>query len=299
MMTAIPPISKNTLTNLVPPAPLNNRFEVLPKDILASTAKWESFWKVARVVSLVGCTAIALTAGAFITVWNPEIIFYFSIGCAVSVSSLYSIMSYFDEKIASCQQDIDKYERIKTIYDQLVKNKPKDLVKNFCRSGITRSNVSHFSAIDGGFKKLAAGLAYLHYTNQQSIMLSEQMEKHRQIASTQKEPSQRRAYAYRAAALDQASYLSRIHAAYDLALLKNPFYQKKLEDLGSIQEREPQNMLIDRLYANSQDVFYFHNPKKAPLTFQELANSLQSILDSPKGEKSGAIHKISRQLLTA
>ncbi len=291
--------STRTLTSSFTAPTLNQRFEVLPRDLLKSNENWATFWKVARVVNVIASTAIIAAAAATVLLWRPDMLLHFSVGSVVTIPYLFSVNNFIEEKIETCKQNVNKYQRIAKIYDQLIKKDGDALRKSFRKCGIRRGDIHNFLRIQGGFKKLIPGLAHLKYTNQMSVALNKEMENCRKLASKQKNPIQKRNYALKAATYDQSSYLSRIHAAYDLALLKNPFLKKTLADLGSIQEREPQNMLIDRLYANSQEVFYFNDPKKKPITFKDLASSLISLLKNPAREEDDALDSICNKLLTA
>jgi hypothetical protein len=282
--------SKIVSTTQETPPLFHSRFTTSPKDLLALNKRYESLWATARTIALLGSFALVIAGGAFITAWNPETIFYFSIGASVGLSSVGSIISYIDDKITSYHLQVEKYTRISAIYENIIKKGQWGLEHSMHHYDIPYKTMNDYKKQDPKLHQFAKGLAYLLYTNETSLELQKQHLKFKDLAHKETQPGKKRSYAYSAARCELASYISRIHAAYDLALLKNPFFSKSLDELGLVKEVEPQNLWIDRTYGNVQEMFYFNNSKKPPITYSNLTSSLNQLVYNSEG---GAIRELS------
>lgn len=279
--------------------PLNQRFTVAPQDLLTSNNRWSNFWSVAKVVSLVALATISVAVIAATTVWSPENIFFVAVVFTTALQFAGSMTSFFNEKIQHCDQQAAKYKRITEIYDDLIKKSPAQLEQLFNKNGVHRFEINQLAKVNGGLKTLASGLAHLMYTNETTAELMKQTKEHSKLARSETDLSVKRSYAYRAFLYDQAAIISRIHAAYDHGLLMQPFSQKQLSDIGSVQERELQTICLDQLYGGEDAIFRFHDKKHKPLEGALLSKSMQEVAKNPHGGATTALREISRKLFAA
>jgi hypothetical protein len=278
------------------PLVLNERFTIAPKDLHESNAYWAQVWSVAKVASTLAILALGIGTIAATAIWSAENILVVSLGLSLALPMAFSLASVTEEKSTTYQLQAEKYAEIEKIYDKLIKKSPGDLERTFRIYGISRDAVKKFSQVHGGFKTLANGLAYLQYLNNLSITCHEQLKKLAKLAETETDLGKKREYAYGAFSSDQSRLTLRIKAAYAYGLLQRPFCQKSLEQLGDIQNPDVQNALLDRVYGKSEPLFYFRNEKRAPIHRAELIDSIQALVNDPKGGDAHLLKRISNRL---
>ncbi|MBS3903692.1 MAG: hypothetical protein KGZ39_00005 [Simkania sp.] len=277
---------------------LNQRFTIAPIDLYQSNTRWTTIWTVAKTVSVAAFITIGVLAFVFTSAWNPENIFFLTVGISVGIELTSKLCSYFDKKISHCKQEASKCKCIAEIYDKLIKQSPTQLKRTFNKHGIYQ-----FHKMNDNLITLSKGLAYYLYTNETTIELHKEMKNHIKLAQRSECIADKRYYSHNAFLYDQAAIISRVHAAYDFALLQHPFLKKSLSDIGSIEDRDLHAVCLDKFYGGDDSLFCFHRSKEsrskiAPLTCNQLSRSVREIVKNPEGGP-GSLRELSKRLFAA
>lgn len=252
---------------------LNQRFSCQPAETLARHERAQMLWTAAKIATLTIFLAGSIAGAIALSMINPSALIIFALGFATGMQVVSELTSWFDRKIAYHGEQKDQYKRITEIYQELADKTEWDLERSLSREGVSTWEIQDFDRIEGGLKTIAIALAHLIYRNETTETLRNAAQEAQEKLDREKEPQFKRIFAREAFLYTQAAAISRLHAAYDLHVLLNPFCQKKLSDFGALADRRIEDVLLDRAYAKEDQMFFFPDPSKTPLTFDELNDS--------------------------
>jgi len=261
-------------------SPLNKRFTCSPAETLASHQRYKMLWTAAKVTAISLFLIGAIGGAIALSILNPGALFFFAVGFATGIQVLAMLTSWFDKKISYHANETERYTRITQIFEDLMSKDDYDLDWEFRSNDASSWSIQGFDNVEGGLKTLTSGLAHLIYSNESTESLNRAMVQLRNRLDEETDPEKTRSAARKVFCYEQAAVLSRLHAAYDLHLLLNPFSHQQLSDIGTIVDRNIEEVLLDRYFTKENNMFCFKDASKDPITFDDLKDetlySLQS-----------------------
>src|SRR5579883_3118189 len=220
----------------------------------------EAWWNIAKSASVLGYMGIS--AGAFVatSLFASHLIIPVSIGVFLGMGPAIRGFNYAHETASEHEKQKIRFTRISAIQAELSSLTEQQLRLSFERAGIPKDKIDNFSKVPGGLASLVTGFATLLYLCEST---NECFKKHKAALSELdrvSQPEHRTLLMREAHVWGRATMAARVHAAFMHALLRRPFCQKSLEDLGSFTNLTPEHYALENVYGNKQlPVFVFND----------------------------------------
>lgn len=250
---------------------LNPLLSLNPQERAREHAFKEDLWNFAKSVDVLGYMGVS--AGAFVatSVFAPHLIIPVTLGVFLAMPSALHGFNYADKAANDHANQKMRFARISEIQSQLAALPAWKLREKFEDAGIPRNRIRDFEKVEGGLARLTTGFATLIYlcecTNELFKKYKGALAELPQIS----QPNYRILHMREIYAWGRAAMAARVHAAFMHAILRRPFSQQSLDDIGSLANPSPEAYALENFFAqNRSPVFVFHDEAKRPLQEDDL-----------------------------
>jgi len=245
---------------------MNRELCIAPHDLMRSHEHQEALWNVAKVTLLVGYLVFSAAAFVIASVLAPQVILFVTFAVFLTIPT--GAYDHAHKRSVEHSEEKTKFARIAEIQRQLMSLSPNELRKKFNDWGLISSQIDKFKDLENGLKSLIPGFASMLYLAERAHELFAKKTKHLKESAASENEGYRTLQLREAYDSERDGWIKQIHAAYMFGLLRHPFCQQSLGDIGHMTTLLPETYALESLYGRQPPLFIFKKEGEPPL-FQE------------------------------